>query len=405
MNAEENARLTLTGPGTPCGKMMRRYWIPVGISDQFTYLPKAVQVLGESLVLFRDGQGRPGLLGKLCSHRGTSLEYGQVDEEGIRCCYHGWLYDVEGRILDMPAEPPDSTVKHNLRHLAYPCRELGGLIFAYLGLREKMPELPGYGFLVRQDGTRQIASSVRRCNWLQHNDNGVDPVHTAILHAITGQRNVHPKHFDIPRLEPERTELGMAIGGIRSTQYQREQLILPMLHVVRAHLTDRNADPEPGEQDIGTYASWSVPMDDTHHWEVLVAFAPFDKDGKPRQIVGSRLAHHVQTRGYEESQRGPGDLEAQEGQGPIARREDWHLVSSDAGVVMWENILLEAIDAVEQGNDPPGVIRDPDKAKFVDVRPFWKVEPASLEPWRTQGLKVWSKRVGPVEQYVPEFVP
>ena len=402
MNAEENARLTLTGPGTPCGEMMRRYWIPVGISDELTYLPKPVLILGEDLVLFRDGRGRPGLLGKHCSHRGTSLEYGQVDEEGIRCCYHGWLYDVEGRVLDMPAEPPESTAKDHLRHLAYPCRELGGLIFAYMGPREKMPELPGYEFLVREDGTRVAQASVRACNWLQSIENVGDPVHTAFLHAIPGQRNVHPMHFDIPRFETERTGGGMMVHQMRSAYHKRDWLFLPMLQVNVAKLSDRNAEPEPGEEEVGTYASWAVPVDDTRHWDLLVTFVPFDKDGKPRQRRHTnRTAHHGMIQSYEESQRGPRDLEAQVGQGPIGRREDWNLVSSDAGVLMFENLIGEAIDAVEQGNDPLGVIRDPERARFVEAKPrlIYEAPTLPLEPWRTQGLRAWSKRVGPASVY------
>lgn len=401
MNTEENARLTLTGPGTPCGEWMRRYWIPVGISDELTYLPRAVRFLGEDLVLFRDGRGQVGLLGRHCLHRGTSLEYGQVDEEGIRCCYHGWLYDTEGRVLDMPAEPPSSTVKNSLRHLVYPCKELGGLIFAYMGPREKMPELPGYDFLVRPDGTRGISGTIRPYNWLQASENSADPVHTALLHTIPGQRNTADKFFDIPRFESKRTPLGMTSREIRSTHYQTEILVFPMLQIVRLYLNDRNADPEPGEQEVGSQANWNVPIDDTHHWDVLVVFTPHDRDGKPRNLRRLRLEHHDHRLNYEEAQRGPQDLEAQESQYPIARREEWHPVSSDTGVLMWENAIREGIEAVERGEDPPGIFRDPELANYVDVKPNLVNEPTELEPWRLQGLRTWSKRVGPVTAYVP----
>ena len=401
MDMQTNELLTRTGPGTPCGEMMRRYWIPAGISDDLTYLPQAVKLLGEDLVLFRDGQGRPGLLGIHCSHRGASLEFGQVDEEGIRCCYHGWLYDVDGNVLDMPAEPPESKAKEHIRHLAYPCRELGGLVFTYMGPLEKMPELPGYEGLVREDGTREVSAAVQDYNWLQAIENTGDPVHTAILHAIPGRRNINPKFFDIPRFEATRTDRGMVIHQVRSTFHQQEEIIMPRLQIHRSHLTDRNADLK-GPQPVATQMNWNIPMDDTHHWDVLLVFTPFDEDGKPRETRSHRLAGYARRdRPYEARQRGPDDTEAVQSQGPIARREDWNLVSSDTGIILFERVAQEAIEAVQQGNDPPGIIRDLESAKLVEAAPWLTYEPPEtpLESWRTQGLRVWSKRVGPVTTY------
>src|SRR4051794_600178 len=182
MQPEDNDRLCLTGPGTPGGEMMRRYWHPVGASDELKDLPKLIKGLGEDLGLFRGLKGRPGLLDRDCAHRGTSLEYGTPREEGLMCCYHGWLYDHEGRIVDMPCEPPGTAEHFYFRQKAFPCRELGGLIFAYLGPRETMPELPGYDFLVREDGYRHVSYRLQDCNYLQSSENAVDAVHTAILH-------------------------------------------------------------------------------------------------------------------------------------------------------------------------------------------------------------------------------
>src|SRR5579884_3178293 len=165
LTAQENERLTRVGPGTPAGEWLRRYWHPIAISDRwdgiktlwkcdepvtfkgrsgtvasfgaalgtFTGQPTPVRILGEDLVLFRDGSGRLGLLGLRCPHRAASLEYGRIRPEGIECCYHGWLFDVTGRCLAQPAEPPESTFKDKVKHTAYPVRELGGLIWAYLG--------------------------------------------------------------------------------------------------------------------------------------------------------------------------------------------------------------------------------------------------------------------------------
>src|SRR5438045_7902861 len=126
---QEDTELTHVGPRTPCGEYLRRFWQPVALSSELTDLPKRVRILGEDLVLFRDKSGRTGLLQLYCSHRGTSLEFGLVSERGIRCCYHGWRFDVDGRILETPGEPPGSTIKERLFHGAYATREYKGLVF------------------------------------------------------------------------------------------------------------------------------------------------------------------------------------------------------------------------------------------------------------------------------------
>ena len=139
------AALTEVGRGTPMGELMRRYWHPVGLLSHATTTPRAVRVLGEDRVLFRDRTGRPGLVKARCCHRGTTLYYGKVEERGIRCCYHGWLFDVEGRCLEMPAEPePAGAQCQRVRQPWYPVEERYGLVFAYLGPPEKKPVLPRY---------------------------------------------------------------------------------------------------------------------------------------------------------------------------------------------------------------------------------------------------------------------
>src|SRR5215470_10819247 len=168
----EDAELTHVGPDTPCGEYMRRFWQPVCYSDDLKDLPLKVTILGEELVAFRDGAGAVGLLELHCPHRGTSLEFGLVGERGIRCCYHGWLFDVDGAILETPGEPADSTLKDRLCHGAYPVHEHNGLVFAYMGPADKRPpfplldtyDLPGYELVAR-------VPTVWECNWLQVKEN------------------------------------------------------------------------------------------------------------------------------------------------------------------------------------------------------------------------------------------
>ena len=140
----EDAEITRVGPGTPCGEWMRRYWVPVAYERDLGDLPKRIRILGENLVIYKDKQGTIGLLELHCSHRGSSLEFGIIEERGIKCCYHGWKYDYDGTILDTPGEPEDSTLKDRLCHGAYPTRVHLGIVFAYMGPPELMPPLPVY---------------------------------------------------------------------------------------------------------------------------------------------------------------------------------------------------------------------------------------------------------------------
>ena len=157
LSKEENELLTRVGLGTPAGEMLRRYWWPVGFTElvKTKGSPTRVRLLGEDLVLFRDGNGRLGILGLHCSHRGTSLEFGRVEDAGIRCCYHGWLYDVGGRCLEQPAEHEDGTFKNRVQHPAYKAQEIGGFVFAYIGPKPE-PLLPNYDLFLREDGERHV---------------------------------------------------------------------------------------------------------------------------------------------------------------------------------------------------------------------------------------------------------
>src|SRR5262249_12064570 len=157
--------LTQTGPGTPGGGMMRHYWHPIALSDELPPggAPNPVRLFGEDLVLFRDNAGRAGLLGLACSHRCADLSYGRIEGGGLRCLCHGWLYDVNGRCLEMPAEPPSSRYKDEIRHLAYPCIERAGLIFAYMGGGEP-PLFPEYEFLEADAAHRHLQKMILDCN-------------------------------------------------------------------------------------------------------------------------------------------------------------------------------------------------------------------------------------------------
>ncbi|MFL6662823.1 MAG: Rieske 2Fe-2S domain-containing protein, partial [Rhizobacter sp.] len=188
-----NPTLTEVGAGTPMGELLRRYWHPVGLAADAGETPRQVRVLGEELILFRDKTGRPGLVYPHCAHRGSSLYYGRVEERGIRCCYHGWLFDVEGHCVEQPCEPEGGRARNRARQPWYPVAERYGMVWAYLGPPEKKPVLPRYEALETLDPGEFIEADdhsiggggppIIPCNWLQHYENLVDPFHVVVLHS------------------------------------------------------------------------------------------------------------------------------------------------------------------------------------------------------------------------------
>jgi len=392
---EENRLLTSIGPGTPGGELMRRYWQPVGVSDQITRggKPRQVRILGEDLVLFRDDAGQPGLIGLHCSHRLTSLAYGRVEDGGIRCPFHGWLYDVNGRCLEQPAEPEGSTYQERIRHPAYPCQELGGLIFAYLGPTEQMPLLPRYEVLIRDDGTRKADYYPINSNWLQNLEGAVDTVHAAYLHTdnwSSMKRRVAglPK----PRVEFEETEYGIWQKCIKASPSPNG----PVMNTVYTYFYMpggflRVQETSKGENvgDWKKFQSWYVPADDTHTLRFQAAFAPFEGHGTPYEwpedpdfiAPGPENDYFRDYERYDTISgipvRAPGtaikgflaqDSMVNETQGPIVDRGLEHLTGHDRVLIGMRNVLLQAIEDVQQGRDPKHVLRDPELNDIVYIR-------------------------------------
>ena len=187
MTPEENELLTRVGPGTSMGKLFRRFWLPALLSEELPApdcAPVRVRLLGEDLVAFRDTEGRVALLGPYCAHRGAPLYYGRNEENGLRCVYHGWKFDVTGQCVDMPSEPADSNFKDKVRVKSYPTREWGGVIWAYMGPPERVPDRPPvleWG-LVDADH-RRVVKNFQECNYLQALEGDIDTAHVSWLHS------------------------------------------------------------------------------------------------------------------------------------------------------------------------------------------------------------------------------
>jgi phenylpropionate dioxygenase-like ring-hydroxylating dioxygenase large terminal subunit len=371
MVPQEDVNLTHVGFGTPMGELLRRYWQPVCLSSDLDELPKFVKILGEELVAFRDKRGHVGVLDAHCSHRGTSLEYGRIEEEGIRCCYHGWLFSVEGCCLQMPGEPPDSRYKDKVAQLAYPALEYGGLVFAYMGPPDKKPEFPLFDNLLEPGvevvGYRNLSrGKVAACNWLQLEENAMDPIHTAVLHSGFSGVQFTEIYSIIPQIAFEETAYGMKY--IRTaklpngrTFVRQQDVFIPNVRSVADNIT-----PDHLHSQRSTVIGWWVPVDDSHtlgfHIEAVRMV-----DGK-RKTSNFFVAQEGRTSGtqerhrsYEDTQRYPDDKQAQESQRPIAVHALEHLGTTDRGVTMFRNLLRRSLKAIAAGEDPQGIIRDPDK--------------------------------------------
>jgi nitrite reductase/ring-hydroxylating ferredoxin subunit len=358
------AELTKVGPGTPCGEYLRRYWHPIGLAADAGDRPKQVRVLGEDLILFRDRQGRPGLLYPRCCHRGTTLYYGKVEERGLRCCYHGWLFDAEGHCLDQPCEPEGGRARGKVRQPWYPVQERYGLIFAYLGPQDRKPVLLRYDILedlgpgefIDVDDT-SIGSggpALVPCNWLQHFENIMDPFHVPILHGSFSGVQFVPQMGIMPRVDFQTTPRGTLTVQDRvlpdgRLHHRITEAVFPTLRVV----------PSPRVEAYGAceQIGWTLPIDDGN-FRIYVAGRTKEKGtlGKGRSKYGGKWWWDLTE---EEHQRMPGDYEAQVGQGRITFHSEEHLVSSDKGVAMLRRLLARQIKAVQDGGDPLGASFDP----------------------------------------------
>jgi phenylpropionate dioxygenase-like ring-hydroxylating dioxygenase large terminal subunit len=346
----EDIELTQIGPGTPCGEYLRRFWQPVVLSQELGDLPRRLRILSEDLVAFRDRSGAVGLLELHCPHRGTSLEFGLVAEKGIRCCYHGWLLDVDGTILETPGEPSDSTLKDRLFHGAYPVREHQGLVFAYMGPPEKQPafpifdtyDLPGYQMAAR-------APTLWECNWLQVKENSMDPAHLAFLHTLPGSEGFTQDLGALGEWDWMETPAGMVYID---TRRQEDRVWVRVADFIppNIHQFPPNADPMSKRNSITRPAAttWAVPLDDTHTMQIGFYRAPEGAEMRRGAGFGQDAS-----RSYEERQRIPGDYDAQVSiHGGISRHRLEHLASTDRGVTMLRNMIRRGIRAVQNGEEP-----------------------------------------------------
>jgi phthalate 4,5-dioxygenase len=389
ISAEQNDRITRVGAADPCGKLLRRYWQPVALVDELAgpRPVKPVRLMGQDFVLLRDEAGALGMMDRDCPHRGADLAYGRLENGGLRCPFHGWLFDVKGNCLETPAEPEGSKLCSRIKQRSYPVVERSGVIFAYIGSGEP-PAFPDFDCFVAPDSHTFAFKGLFECNWLQALEVGIDPAHASYLHRFFQDEDTsgsYGKQFrgasadsDMPITQVLR-EFGRPDISVESTDYGLRLTALRRLNETREHVRVTNvvfpqAFVIPMSSEM-TISQWHVPVDDTHcYWfAIFTSFTgPVNKqqmrdqrlalyelpDYMPRQNKRNNYGFSIEEQ-RSETYTGMGqdinvhDQWAVESQGPIQDRTREHLGTTDKGILAYRRLLTAAIDANLAGDKVP----------------------------------------------------
>jgi len=391
LSREENTLLTETGAGTPMGAYFRRYWLPVLLASELPgpdCAPVRVRILGEDLIAFRDTGGRVGLLDEFCAHRRASLVWGRNEECGLRCIYHGWKYDADGACVDMPNEPPEYAFENKVRTTAYPTREYGGLIWAYMGPRDQMPELPKLEWARVPESHRYISKRFQETNYLQAVEGGIDSSHSNFLHAtleafrrtdeyiekVKNSTNLRAKYHlrdRAPQFSVKKTDYGLLIAVRRNaeedTYYWRlTQFLLPSHTMI------------PYQKGLSIHGHCWVPRDDEtcwvwtmswnpdgplseEEWKAIreetfvhanvepVTFRPIRNAGNNYLIdlEKQRTTNMSGIKGFASQ-----DQAIQESMGPVVDRTRERLGTSDTAIIAMRRLLLQEVRELQRGVEP-----------------------------------------------------
>ena len=350
-----------TDSGTPGGEYMRRYWHPVALSSDVTNVPLEIKILGEELVIFRTTEDKIGLVHKHCTHRRASLAFGKSEKNGIRCCYHGWLFSPDGEILETPGEEPGSKqaafVRSKFKLGAYPVREFNGIIFSYLGPMEKIPEFPNYDAYNINYEKRSPYKINYNCNWIQVLDAIMDPVHTSFLHGQSSGIQFSEGFAELGEIKFY--ERGIQYLGANTRRvdeniwFRVNELILPnFTQAGSAFAVDGTSAKYFGRS---SFTRWVVPTDDNHC--VAIAWANFGERGDPIEYDNKEgyeriEAGEIMDRAFEEKQKSPGDAEAVEGMGSITAHKAEHLMPTDYGIMAYRRHIKKSIKNLKNGIEP-----------------------------------------------------
>lgn len=416
LSCEENELITRTGPGTPMGDVMRRYWMPILLEREIAEPdgePVRVQVLGERLVAFRDTDGRIGLLDEFCPHRRVSLWLGRNEDCGLRCVYHGWKFDVGGRCIDQLNEPGENNFADKVRIKHYPTLEMGGIVWAFLGPPERMPPPPCFEFTQSPPTHRHVSKVIEECNWLQALEGGIDTSHAPILHRAlkpsSSRPGIDPRSPFVrggpPVLEVDLTEYGYRYAGVRKMpeggRYVRAyHYVMPFTQLRPASLLGMNV-PE-SRRDFGPGHFW-VPMDDhtCMVWNFMYCGNAGDglTEDERREYGNGNGPDHVDQETFRAKRNARNnwgidrqvqktetysgiegvntqDRAVQESMGPIVDRSEEYLGPADKAIIAMRRLLLQAVRTVQAGGSPPAT-----DTSYYTLRAVERIM-AEDEPWR-----------------------
>jgi 5,5'-dehydrodivanillate O-demethylase len=360
LTVEQNEELTRVGPGTRMGELLRRYWYPIAFEQDFDTKPsKSVRLLGENWTLYKTPAGRYGIIAEACPHRRASLTYGVVHDDGIRCGYHGWKYDFSGQCVEQPAESDNSTFRDRIKAKAGSAQTMGGMVWVYVG-PTPVPELPRFDVYVL-DGVRDVGVATLPCNWFQIMENSVDPHHVEWLHGYYFEFLGRTQGFDAPK-SFQKKHVKVAFDEFEYGIIKRR--------VLEGH-GEENDDWAVGHPLMFPYGMrvggmWidqmqiRVPIDDTTTWKLFYSVhhpegGTWEKQDRPVVYEFPFVDEHGEfITDFVEGQ----DVMAWVSQGAITDRSQEHLGRSDQGVAMLRKMFKEAMAAVEDGEDPPGVVRE-----------------------------------------------
>jgi len=394
LSAADSELLVRTGPGTALGEYFRRYWLPVALSREMPAPdspPLRVKVMGEELVAFRDTNGRVGLIEPKCAHRGADLFFGRNEECGIRCIYHGWKYDVDGKCVEMPNVAPGAAMHGKISIKAYPTREFGELVWAYLGAKDSLPEVPQLEHGLLPASHRYVTKRLQQCNWAHSMEGALDTAHFSFLHMPaprhSSNRNTSVaadenrlrwlRNDPMPKFTVIDHDVGFVVGGARRADgeelyWRITQFMLPTHSITPSAM--------PGEVYYGY--TW-VPIDDESCWIYIYGWHPdraisteerakFDKGGfgqfaelGPGYLpIRNRANDWLIDREEQKHRSFTGvrgiaeqDAMAQESQGVIADRTREHLTPTDLGVVHFRKLMLSEIQSLKKGREPAAAQR------------------------------------------------
>lgn len=420
LTQEQNQLLCRVEGAAAMGQLMRRHWLPVCLSEEVAEkdgTPVRARLLGEDLVVFRDTQGRLGALGEHCPHRGASLAFGRNEEDGLRCLYHGWKFDAQGTVVDMPSEAPGACERLNMTHLAYPAREGGGFIWLWMGAREEMRDFEPPAWAPNSDCSTAIVKIHTACNWAQVLEGSIDSAHSSSLHSsnmpaaevagstATDSAWLRPSTDKAPKMQFEPTSYGFRYAAIRkpilnpeTDQYIRTTLfIAPFTVLIPPNDQYRLAQMLVPIDDVNTMFYWIAWHPDSQkgisqqNWRrFCAATVGVDLDANYRKL---RNASNNYLQDREAMKRGDftgiigipaQDMAMWESMGPITDRSRDRPGQSDVAVVQFRRMMLAAAKKIQKGG--PGIGTAEPRIPQVELGSFEGVVPKSVD-WRKAGMR------------------